>query len=198
MVDISLDLLAGDPQYLNGHGLDLEARIETDESEKGENADRPGKGKYTGGTSSRAGLSQVGTLDFFQDNHQENPIEQASEVEKMSVFDMLGTYPQIFRVKRPIKLVDGQITSYSRSADIYWSIHIPWNGPCTPVKDIVESVAAAVTEEILEQNGELLGCWVRFSEYNFFPRADENDKVHPRWKVFLDLLVIKDPSSSSS
>lgn len=186
-VDISLCLLEDDQQYLKGKELDVEARFERN---------RLGKDESVNTSSPRADYSHIGTLDFVPSGNQGDLVEQALRAGKVSVYHMIGQYPQIFRIRRPIYLVDGEFTiCFNSGFDMYWTIHIPWDGPGSSVKDVIDMVAAGFTREILDQNEEILGCWIKFCQYSFFPRPDSIDRVHPRWKIFLDVLVVKEAST---
>ncbi|KAK6532692.1 hypothetical protein TWF281_006870 [Arthrobotrys megalospora] len=186
MVDISLDLLAEDFQYLRGEELNHEASFQRN---------RPGKEDSVEVISTRTDCAHIGTADFIKSGDQGDAIEQALRTGKLSVFDLLGKYPQIIRIPGSIYVTDGKdyIPYDPTGADRHWSIYVPWNGPGSSVKEVVDRVATALTTEIVEKNDEILGCWARFRQFRFFPRPDNIDRVHPRWKIFLDLMVVKDP-----
>ncbi|KAK6343103.1 hypothetical protein TWF718_008476 [Orbilia javanica] len=186
-VNISLDLLAEDGHYFKGKELDDEASFEKN---------RPGKDDDLGDGSLRADYSHIGTLGFGQSGDQGDSVERALRSGKISVYDMIGQYPQIFRIRYPIYLVDGEFAdSLERGVDKYRTIHITWDGPGSSVKDVIDMVATGFTREILDRSEEIMGCWVRFSQFNFFPLPDYIDRVHPRWKIFLDVLLVKEVSN---
>ncbi|KAF3187644.1 hypothetical protein TWF788_001865 [Orbilia oligospora] len=191
-MDISMDLLAEDRQYLKSEELDSEASFERN-CRKGGEGGEGGEGGID--SSPREGYSHVGTLDFVRDSdiNQGDAVEQALRTGKTSVYDIVGKYPQIIRVKHPVYFTDGGAKTcyFDRGFDRYWTIHLPWDGPGSSVKDVIDAIAKGFTREILDRNDELLGCWIKFCQYSFFPRPDNLDRVHPRWKIFLDVLVVR-------
>ncbi|KAK6505810.1 hypothetical protein TWF481_007701 [Arthrobotrys musiformis] len=185
-VDISLDLLAEDRQYLKGTELDAEASFERN---------RPRKDEEVDADSLRADYSHITTIDPSQGNVKGDLVEQALRTGKVSVFHMTGKYPQIFRIKRPIYIADEEFTDRLNSGtDMYWTIYVPWDGPGSSVKDIIDKLSEGFKKELLDQNEDTIGCWIKFCQYSFFPRPDGVDKVHPRWKIFLEVLVVKQGS----
>ncbi|KAK6504422.1 hypothetical protein TWF506_002621 [Arthrobotrys conoides] len=201
MVEISMDLLAEDRQYLKGGGLDTEASFERncrqqeeEEEEDGEEGEGEEEGEEEGSDSSRKVYSHIGTLDFVKSgNNQGDAVEQSLRTGQTSVYDIVGKYPQIFRIKHPVYFTDEgeKVCYFDRGSDRYWTIHLPWDGPGSSVKDVIDAVAAGFTKEILDRNEGILGCWIKFCQYSFFPTPDNLDTVHPRWKIFLDVLVVK-------